>query len=103
MPRSVPALLYRYSLLLLLALGCVNGCKNAQVTPAPGRDNALSLGNPSNAATDPDNYLLEKPQYTLSYNCSRGTANWISWHHAPTCLLCNQNHILICHLLQTHE
>ena len=80
MPQSVSALLYRYSLLLLLAFGLVNGCKNARVAPAPGRENALTLGNPSNAGTDPDNYLLEKPQYTLSYNCSRGTANWVSWH-----------------------
>ncbi|MBD0255150.1 MAG: DNA/RNA non-specific endonuclease [Cytophagales bacterium] len=80
MPKPSFRTLYPYCLLLLLAFGFVNGCKNAQVAPAPGRDNALFLGNPSNAGTDPDNYLLEKPQYTLSYNCSRGTANWVSWH-----------------------
>jgi len=80
MPRNVSTLLSRYSLLLLLALGLTNGCKNAQVAPVPGRDNPLVLGNPSNAGTDPDNYLLEKPQYAVSYNCSRGTANWVSWH-----------------------
>ena len=41
------------------------------------------MGNPSNAITSiatPNNYLLIKPQYVLSYNNSRGTANWVSWH-----------------------
>jgi endonuclease G, mitochondrial len=43
----------------------------------------LTLGNPSNAAINlatPDNYLLDKPQYALSYNRSRGTSNWVSWY-----------------------
>ncbi len=79
-PRYAFHIAFRYACCLLMALGLVNGCKNAQVAPAPGRDNPLALGNPSNAGTDPNNYLLEKPQYTLSYNCSRGTANWVSWH-----------------------
>jgi endonuclease G, mitochondrial len=42
----------------------------------------LLLGNPSNATADlnqPDNYLMEKPQYVLSYNRSRGIPNWVSW------------------------
>lgn len=39
----------------------------------------LSLGNPSNAAGDPDNYLLVKPQYALSYNNSTRIPNWVSW------------------------
>lgn len=47
----------------------------------PTRDNNLALGNPSGASTrDPDNYLLEKPTYTLSYSRKRGSANWSSWH-----------------------
>ncbi len=70
MPRYAFHIAFRYACCLLMALGLVNGCKNAQVAPAPGRDNPLALGNPSNAGTDPNNYLLEKPQYTLSYNCS---------------------------------
>ena len=39
-------------------------------------------GNPSGATTsvnNPDNYLMVKPQYALSYNRSKGTANWVSW------------------------
>jgi endonuclease G len=46
-------------------------------------DDNIALGNPSAAATDvsaPNNYLLVKPQYVLSYNNARGTANWVSWH-----------------------
>jgi len=42
----------------------------------------LTLGNPSGASTsisNPDNYLMIKPQYALSYNRSKGTANWVSW------------------------
>ena len=42
----------------------------------------LLLGNPSNAIAlvgTPDNYLLVKPQYVVSYNNSKGTPNWVSW------------------------
>jgi endonuclease G len=45
----------------------------------------LTMGNPSGAATNlstPNNYLMEKPEFTLSYNRDRGTANWVSWHLA---------------------
>ncbi|NWJ50668.1 MAG: DNA/RNA non-specific endonuclease [Bacteroidetes bacterium] len=41
------------------------------------------LGNPSNATTDTinqDNYLMVKPQYTLSYNNTKHIPNWVSWH-----------------------
>ncbi len=51
--------------------------------PVPIRDDNMALGNPSNAVTNvsyPNNYLLVKTQYALSYNNSRGTANWVSWH-----------------------
>ncbi|HJP91818.1 MAG TPA: DNA/RNA non-specific endonuclease [Pyrinomonadaceae bacterium] len=46
----------------------------------------LTMGNPSNAtpfASDPDNYLMEKPTYSLSYNQDKGTPNWVSWHLEP--------------------
>ncbi len=40
----------------------------------------LKYGNPSNAnLKDTNNYLLEKPQYALSYNCKTGIPNWVSW------------------------
>ena len=43
----------------------------------------LTMGNPSTATTsisNPDNYLLEKPQYVLSYNRTQGKSNWVSWY-----------------------
>ncbi|WP_218081047.1 DNA/RNA non-specific endonuclease [Anthocerotibacter panamensis] len=40
----------------------------------------LALGNPSGATPDnPDNYLMVKPQYTLSYNRTKGIPNWVAW------------------------
>ena len=40
----------------------------------------LTMGNPSNAGSDPSNYLMEKPEYALSYNRDLGRPNWVSWH-----------------------
>jgi endonuclease G len=43
----------------------------------------LVMGNPSNAVSDvnqPTNYLMEKPQFALSYHRDRGGPNWVSWH-----------------------
>jgi DNA/RNA endonuclease G (NUC1) len=43
----------------------------------------LTMGNPTNAVADinqPDNYLMVKPTYALSYNRDKGTPNWVSWH-----------------------
>jgi endonuclease G len=45
-------------------------------------DEHLLPGNPSGATADrakPDNYLVRKPQYVLSYNNSKGTPNWVAW------------------------
>jgi endonuclease G len=42
----------------------------------------LLLGNPSSGTATkltPDNYLMVKNQYALSYNNSKGTANWVAW------------------------
>lgn len=48
--------------------------------PPPSSSVHLLLGNPSRAnASQPDNYLLERPQYALSYNRSKAVANWVSW------------------------
>lgn len=49
-------------------------------TAPPSSSPHLALGNPSNAATaNPNNLLIERSQYALSYNRDRGTANWVSW------------------------
>ena len=47
------------------------------------RDNNMALGNPSGATTstsNANNYLMTKTQYTMSYNNSKKTCNWVSWH-----------------------
>jgi endonuclease G, mitochondrial len=43
----------------------------------------LTFGNPTNATPDPshpENYLMVKPEFTLSYNADLGRPNWVSWH-----------------------
>jgi DNA/RNA endonuclease G (NUC1) len=43
----------------------------------------LTMGNPNGATADlnqPNNYLMEKPEYALSFNRDRGSPNWVSWH-----------------------
>ncbi|HEX8336188.1 MAG TPA: carboxypeptidase regulatory-like domain-containing protein, partial [Pyrinomonadaceae bacterium] len=54
------------------------------VTSAPASVNEhMVMGNPSNAVADVNqftNYLMEKPQYALSYHRDRGIPNWVSWH-----------------------
>jgi endonuclease G len=66
-----------------------NGVACEELPPvSPGLDPAvpptqnlhLLLGNPSNAGTgNLQNYLIERPQYVLSYHRDHGTANWVSW------------------------
>ena len=43
----------------------------------------LTMGNPSGAVASidqPNNYLMEKPEYALSYSRDLGRPNWVSWH-----------------------
>jgi endonuclease G, mitochondrial len=52
------------------------------IAAQPANDNPLIFGNPSNAAVDvnaPLNYLMIKPQYSLSYNRDKGEPNWVAW------------------------
>jgi DNA/RNA endonuclease G (NUC1) len=52
------------------------------INAPPPNDDPLLLGNPSGATTDTaneNNYLMPKPQYTLSYNRGKGEPNWVAW------------------------
>ncbi|HKG79072.1 MAG TPA: DNA/RNA non-specific endonuclease, partial [Pyrinomonadaceae bacterium] len=43
----------------------------------------LTFGNPNGATVDvnqSNNYLMEKPEFSLSYHRDRGAPNWVSWH-----------------------
>ncbi|BCM92589.1 nuclease [Abditibacteriota bacterium] len=58
------------------------GSARAQSTPSL----QLVMGNPSGATTsvsNTNNYLMQKPQYSLAYNKSHATPNWVSWHLGP--------------------
>ena len=55
---------------------------NPYLAPPPASVH-LTMGNPSNAVVDvnqPANYLLDKPQYAVSYHRDKGRPNWVSWH-----------------------
>ncbi len=57
--------------------------------PPPLTDDHLAMGNPSGAVTDtnvPNNYLMSKDQYALSYSRDKGEPNWVSWHLDPNWL-----------------
>lgn len=48
------------------------------------RDSNLGMGNPSgavaNSSTSPNNFLMDKAMYTISYNNTKRRPNWVSWH-----------------------
>ncbi|HEV7645113.1 MAG TPA: DNA/RNA non-specific endonuclease [Pyrinomonadaceae bacterium] len=45
------------------------------------QNNPLDFGNPSGAdENDVDNFLLQHNTFVMSYNRSRGAANWVAWH-----------------------
>jgi endonuclease G len=57
--------------------------REPQTRPTPAESGIhLTMGNPSDATDDPDhpdNFLMRKPYYALSYNNAKGTPNWVSW------------------------
>jgi endonuclease G len=74
--KIIRSFAYVFSLSLML-VGCLPPPSNVKIASPH-----LTLGNPTNAQaslSSPDNYLIIKPQYTLSYNRSKGYANWVSW------------------------
>lgn len=74
------AILMSVSVLAALPASSTN---EAPVTPQESVSIHLTLGNPSGAiptTSSPDNFLMVKPQYVLSYNNTLGGPNWVSWH-----------------------
>jgi endonuclease G len=47
---------------------------------ASSNEGHLLLGAPTVAGKSPDNFLLERSEYAMSYNSSKGGPNWVSWH-----------------------
>lgn len=51
--------------------------------PATGDNSNLLFGNPTSAQANAvmlDNYLIDQGYYVESYNSSKATPNWVSWH-----------------------
>ncbi|MBK9154729.1 MAG: DNA/RNA non-specific endonuclease [Chloracidobacterium sp.] len=85
-------------LFVVLGIGCGRPAvpvpnAAAPAKESPSADISLSnsvhaaFGNPSNATADPanaDNFLIVGDGSVISYNSSRGTANWISWRTVRT-------------------
>lgn len=64
----------------LVLAGCWKSDSVEPVTEEPVSEH-VELGMPTAANSDsPDDYLLVKPQYVVSYSRSRVHANWVSWH-----------------------
>lgn len=43
----------------------------------------IAMGNPDGATTNansPDKYLIQLPEFAVSYNRDKGIPNWVSWH-----------------------
>ena len=81
----------RRAAFIFLSFITLTSCYKSDGEPLPGPDvvgpatkgDHIALGNPSNATSSilqNNNYLMEKDQYVLSYNDSKRTANWVSWH-----------------------
>src|SRR5690348_5776487 len=84
------------AVIVLLVIGCAIGGflyyraqkaeqeRQARLSVPVSMDAAANalLGNPSGATTDPgdrSNYLMVKPYFTVAYNDTTGTPNWVSW------------------------
>ncbi|HEX9998225.1 MAG TPA: DNA/RNA non-specific endonuclease [Abditibacterium sp.] len=104
MPRRSSNSFRSLSLPAILILGAIVGCRNWQEkaespksTPKPRRTSSpsiappisnqrssnegnLLLGNPSDAGQNVNNFLLDRPQFSLSYHRDNGGPNWVAWH-----------------------
>ncbi len=75
---------------VILVVGAVLACQRLQQEPpAPTPGNAtlanrnIRYGMPADAKHDParkDEYLMERPQYVLSYNDKTKNPNWVCWN-----------------------
>jgi endonuclease G len=77
--RMRPVLLW--AMAAVLAGGALPACQRA--APPGSQDPNMLLGNPSRAndsTANSRNFLVPRPQFTLSYNHAAGGPNWVSWH-----------------------
>jgi len=74
---------------ILITVAFFFGCPPKHDEPLPlyqlvtSKSEHLVMGNPSGAVDSvsySNNYLMEKPQYVVSYSRDRGIPNWVAWH-----------------------
>lgn len=56
---------------------------NPKLDQGHEENSPLYFGNPSDSISDTSaakNYLMEKPQFTISYNSETLNPNWVAWH-----------------------
>lgn len=51
-----------------------------KLLPRDADNSSVLLGFPGAADKSANRFLLERPQYTMSYNKDDGGPNWVSWH-----------------------
>ena len=77
---------------LVLPLLALLWAASALSAEEPNRN--VRFGLPSPAKADPrqrEDYLIERPQYVLSYNAKTRTPNWVSWEPQPGTSLLNNS------------
>jgi endonuclease G len=73
-----------YILLVFLLISCKKSISNLSDTDFLIDNDNMLMGNPSQAGTGENNFLMRKPQFSLSYSKTRSIANWVSWHTQDT-------------------
>ena len=72
------------ALVCAILIACAAGAAPRASAQALDDNENLVMGNPSSAKADaersPDNFLVARKQFVLSYNNSQKIPNWVSWH-----------------------
>lgn len=74
---------YLFLLSLIVFVACGDDEPAPPSCPTGQEDTHILLGNPSDATdniNNPNNYLIQLPEYAVSYNRDKGIPNWVSWH-----------------------
>jgi endonuclease G, mitochondrial len=81
--NTIATMMAMFFMLAPVSLASRSVAPKTSLSRTPPAKVTLVLGNPSGATDDPknkNNFLIEKPQYVLSYNNSKGGPNWVTWH-----------------------
>ena len=86
---TLPMKAFIHSISIAIVAALLLGCPPKHEEPVSGslvpvsKSEHLIMGNPSCAVDSVSyskNYLMEKPQYVVSYNRDKGIPNWVAWH-----------------------